>query len=78
MPGIAPVSIGILGKDRKVCSPHVLEVAIRAQRLEAVSQFEFVQRLQSLPTNIFAACLSLLNCHRSWFDATFAHSPPPG
>ena len=47
-------------------------------RFDAVSQFEFVQRLQSLPTNIFAACLSPLNCHRSQFDATFAHSPPPG
>ena len=43
-----------------------------------VSQFEFVQRLQSLPTNIVAAFLSPLNVHLSQFDATFAYSPPPG
>jgi hypothetical protein len=49
-----------------------------SSRFDAVSQVEFVQRLQSLPTNIFAACLSALNCHRSQFEATFANSPPPG
>ena len=47
-------------------------------RFDAVSQVGFVQRLQSLPTNILAASLSPLSCHRSQFDATFAHSPPPG
>src|SRR5690606_29287640 len=47
-------------------------------RLDAVSQVGFVQRLQSLPTNIFAACVSPLSCHRSQLEATFANSPPPG
>jgi hypothetical protein len=45
---------------------------------DRASQLEFVHSAQSLPTNIFAAVLSGLNCHRSQFDATFAYSPPPG
>ena len=45
---------------------------------ERVTQFGFVQRLQSLPANILPASLSPLNCHRIQFDATFANSPPPG
>jgi hypothetical protein len=46
--------------------------------LDRTSQFEFVQRLQFLPTNIAPAFLSPLNVHRSQFDATLANSPPPG
>ena len=42
------------------------------------SQFEFAQRLQSLPTNILPASLSPLSVHRSQFEATLANSPPPG
>ena len=42
------------------------------------SQFEFVQRLQSLPTNILPASLSPFNVQRSQSDATLANSPPPG
>jgi len=42
------------------------------------SQFEFAQRPQFLPTNIFPASLSPLNVHRSQFEATLANSPPPG
>ena len=47
-------------------------------RFDRTSQFEFVQRLQFLPTNIAPAFLSLLNVHLSQFDATLANSPPPG
>jgi hypothetical protein len=43
---------------------------------DRTSQFEFVQRLQFLPTNIAPAFLSPLNVHMSQFDATFANSPP--
>ena len=46
--------------------------------LDFTSQFEFVQRLQSLPANIFPASLSPLSVHRSQFEATLANSPPPG
>ena len=45
---------------------------------ERVTQFGSVQRRQSLPVNIFPASLSSLSCHLSQFDATLAHSPPPG
>src|SRR5439155_11472091 len=47
-------------------------------RFDRTSQFEFVQSLQFLPTNIAPALLSLLNVHLSQFDATLANSPPPG
>lgn len=49
-----------------------------SSRFERVTQLGFVQRLQSLPTNIRPASVSPLKRHRSQFDATLANSPPPG
>lgn len=58
---------GVGGRWRRYCN-----------RFDAVSQLEFVQSAQSLPTNIRAACRSPFNCQRSQFEATLANSPPPG
>ena len=45
---------------------------------DRTSQFELVQRLQFLPTNIWPAFLSPLKVQLSQFEATLANSPPPG
>jgi hypothetical protein len=68
------------GQDEEPLVPldELLQRTYSVSPLAATSQLGFVQRAQSLPTNIRAAFLSLLNCHLTQFDATFAYSPPPG
>lgn len=59
-------------------SPHrSLERGYLFNRFCSTSQVGFVQRSHFFPTNIRAAFRSFLNCHRTQFEATFAHSPPP-
>jgi len=61
---IGLIVLGVKIAKRKNRSPHWMWFAVHPVGL--------------IITLIVMACLSPLNCHSSQFEATLAHSPPPG